>query len=170
MVKRDLLDLKIGICFLEVVLALVLVIYCYVGFKSENVQVNASLAKKYANGNKEALVDFKKKDVSSDIMLLSNDVLIESDEIIITNPNSEDMIADFKIYIPKDLKLDLSKLTITLNDGTVVDEKIETTDNYMVVSINSVKLNSATTKNYDLSFYYYQKIDNFNYLFQVESK
>ena len=168
--KRDLLDVKIGICFLEVVLAFVLIIYCYVGFKSESVQVNASLAKKYANGNKEALVDFKKKDVSSDVMLLSNDILIETDEIIITNPNNEDMIADYKIYIPKDLKIDISKLTITLNDGAIVDERIETTDNYIVVSIDSVKLNSASTKNYDLSFYYFEKIDNFNYLFQVESK
>ena len=168
--KRDLLDVKIGICFLEVVLAFVLIIYCYVGFKSENVQVNASLAKKYANGNKEALVDFKKKDVSSDIMLLSNDILIEADEIIVTNPNNEDMIADYKIYIPKDLKIDISKLTITLNDGAIVDERIETTDNYIVISIDSVKLNSASTKNYDLSFYYFEKIDNFNYLFQVESK
>ena len=170
MVKKDLLDIKIGICFLEVVLALVLVIYCYAGFKNENVQVNASLARKYANGNKEALVDFRKKEISKNVMLLSNDMLIESDEIIVTNPNTEDMITDFKIYIPKELNLDLDRLVVTLNDGTITDETIESTDNYFVISINTIKLNASTTKNYDLSFYYFENIDNFNYLFQVESK
>ena len=168
--KRDILDIKIGICFLEVILASVLIIYCYFGFKSENIQVNASLAKKYANGNKEALVDFKKKNTTSDVMLLSNDKLIESDEIIVTNPNDEDMKVDYKIYIPKELNIDLNKLTITLNDGTIVDDTIETTNNYIVVSINNITLNGGSTKNYDLSFYYFENIDNFNYLFQVESK
>lgn len=168
--KKDLLDVKIGICFLEVILASVLIIYCYVGFKNENVQVNASLAKKYANGNKEALVDFKKKNTSGEVMLLTNDRLVETDEISVTNPNAEDMKAIFKIYIPKELNLDLNKLTITLNDGTIVDQEIEATDNYYVISIDNVNLGSSTTKYYDLSFYYFEKIDNFNYLFQVESK
>lgn len=168
--KKDLLDVKIGICFLEVILASVLIIYCYVGFKSENIQVNASLAKKYANGNREALVDFQKKNTAGDVMLLSNDRLIEADEISVTNPNAEDMKAVFKIYIPKDLNIDLSKLTITLNDGTILDESIETTDNYHVISIDNITLGSSATKYYDLSFYYFEKIDNFNYLFQVESK
>ena len=103
-------------------------------------------------------------------MLLTNDRLVETDEISVTNPNAEDMKAIFKIYIPKELNLDLNKLTITLNDGTIVDQEIETTDNYYVISIDNITLGSSTTKYYDLSFYYFEKIDNFNYLFQVESK
>ena len=64
----------------------------------------------------------------------------------------------------------LNEVSKQKSRNRLVKSSSTTTNNYIVVSINNITLNGGSTKNYDLSFYYFEKIDNFNYLFQVESK
>ena len=168
--KRGNINKSIAKYILEMIVVLVLVANCYVGLKSNNLQSSASLAKYYAAGNKEAIVNYQRNEETDDIMLLSNANLIEDGYISVQNPNEVTMKAVIKVYIERKSDIDIEKLIISVDGLSNAKKDIKVTNNYYIITTKSIFLQPNEQEKYNIKFYYDGNYANeFNYLLQVES-
>lgn len=168
--KKGNINKSIAKYILEMIVVLVLVANCYVGLKSNNLQSSASLAKYYAAGNKEAIVNYERNEDADNIMLLSNATLIEDGDITIQNPNEVSMKAVIKVYIEKKSNIDVEKLVISVDGLSNAKNDIKVTNNYYIINTKSIFLKPNEQEKFNIKFYYDGEYsENFNYLLQVES-
>lgn len=146
----------------EILIVILLLIYFIVGLNKGNLENYASLAKYYSE-YKEAEVNYEQ--LSNNVKTLSNNNLIDGGNLDITNPNENKINSKIVIYIPRDI--DIKDLNIKVNDKKI-NKRIDSTDSYNRIVLETTKLNPKENKEYKVEFYS-NKIKNFEYYLEVES-